>query len=568
MRSSLLLCLIPVALGAAASPSPANVTISNAPTANMTCSAGVCAPTAVDAVLNVQDLEALLASGNTTVTTTGAGDQAANIRVNARLTWSVATTLALDAFRSIDVNSKVTIAGTGGISLTTNDGGSGGEFACDNGRLQFSNLSSTLTINGTPYTLVNSVASLASAIAANPSGAFAFAMNYNAKKDGTYASSPIQTVFGGSFNGLGNTISNLSINDPTEDSYVGLFAQITAGAALSNVRLVNESVQGGSGSSPEAGSFIGGLVGYGGGSIAHSFTSGIVSGGAYVSVGGLVGLGAISLAASGSSATVSATGLGNAGGLAGGTSAPINDSYAMGSVTGVGFVGGLAGFDSGPSVRRSWASATVSSSDSSTYVGGLAGINQYGTIEQSHASGNVTCEFGCGGLVGFEGGGVGGTPRISQSFATGSVTSSEGAGGLVGVNQLGEISDSYSTETTSGQDAGGLVASNANNQDGYPSISRCYAAGAVSGTSGSAGGLVGYDQFTSTMKRNYWDMTTSGITDPSQGAGNVPNDPGIKGLSDKKLKSGLPKGFNPKIWNEDPNINGGLPYLIANPPPN
>jgi hypothetical protein len=37
-------------------------------------------------------------------------------------------------------------------------------------------------------------------------------------------------------------------------------------------------------------------------------------------------------------------------------------------------------------------------------------------------------------------------------------------------------------------------------------------------------------------------------------------------LSDSKLKSGLPKGFNPKIWNEDSNINGGLPYLIANPP--
>jgi hypothetical protein len=63
-------------------------------------------------------------------------------------------------------------------------------------------------------------------------------------------------------------------------------------------------------------------------------------------------------------------------------------------------------------------------------------------------------------------------------------------------------------------------------------------------------------------------MTTSGITNPGQGAGNVANDPGITGLSDSKLKSGLPKGFNPKIWNEDSNINGGLPYLIANPPRN
>jgi hypothetical protein len=28
----------------------------------------------------------------------------------------------------------------------------------------------------------------------------------------------------------------------------------------------------------------------------------------------------------------------------------------------------------------------------------------------------------------------------------------------------------------------------------------------------------------------------------------------------------LPKGFDPKIWNKDSNVNGGLPYLIANPP--
>ena len=54
----------------------------------------------------------------------------------------------------------------------------------------------------------------------------------------------------------------------------------------------------------------------------------------------------------------------------------------------------------------------------------------------------------------------------------------------------------------------------------------------------------------------------------SQGAGNVTNDPGITGLSDSQLKSGLPKGLSSRIWSENPNINGGLPYLIANPPPN
>ncbi len=57
-----------------------------------------------------------------------------------------------------------------------------------------------------------------------------------------------------------------------------------------------------------------------------------------------------------------------------------------------------------------------------------------------------------------------------------------------------------------------------------------------------------------------------GISDPSQGAANIENDPGITGLTDQQLKSGLPAGFDPKIWGSDPNINNGYPYLLANPP--
>jgi hypothetical protein len=62
-------------------------------------------------------------------------------------------------------------------------------------------------------------------------------------------------------------------------------------------------------------------------------------------------------------------------------------------------------------------------------------------------------------------------------------------------------------------------------------------------------------------------MDASGIGNPSQGAGNIANDPGITGLSDTQLKSGLPAGFDKSIWKEKSAINGGNPYLIANPPP-
>ena len=40
----------------------------------------------------------------------------------------------------------------------------------------------------------------------------------------------------------------------------------------------------------------------------------------------------------------------------------------------------------------------------------------------------------------------------------------------------------------------------------------------------------------------------------------------IKGLKTETFQSGLPDGFDPAIWGQNKNINGGYPYLIANPP--
>jgi hypothetical protein len=99
-------------------------------------------------------------------------------------------------------------------------------------------------------------------------------------------------------------------------------------------------------------------------------------------------------------------------------------------------------------------------------------------------------------------------------------------------------------------------------------ITSSYSTGAVVGNDSQyVGGFVGYDDSSGDISESYWDVDTSGITDLSQGAGNVSNDPGITGLTSVQLQSGLPAGFDPSIWAENPEINGGLPYLIANPPP-
>jgi hypothetical protein len=78
------------------------------------------------------------------------------------------------------------------------------------------------------------------------------------------------------------------------------------------------------------------------------------------------------------------------------------------------------------------------------------------------------------------------------------------------------------------------------------------------------GGFIGGD--TGTLASDDWDTTTSGITNLAQGAGNTANAPGVSGLTDTQLKSGLPAGFNPAVWGQNHTINGGLPYLLALPP--
>jgi hypothetical protein len=86
----------------------------------------------------------------------------------------------------------------------------------------------------------------------------------------------------------------------------------------------------------------------------------------------------------------------------------------------------------------------------------------------------------------------------------------------------------------------------------------------TAGSRSKVGGLIGdLIDPTTTVTNSYWDTTTSGIANASQGAGNVSDAPGITGLSSTQLEAGLPAGFSSTIWGETPSINGGLPYLLA-----
>jgi hypothetical protein len=94
-------------------------------------------------------------------------------------------------------------------------------------------------------------------------------------------------------------------------------------------------------------------------------------------------------------------------------------------------------------------------------------------------------------------------------------------------------------------------------------LNSSFSLGAV--TSDCAGGFAGF-YFSGNLIAAFWDTDTSGIADPNRGACNVDDTPGITGLTDAQLTSRLPVGFDPKIWDQSPNINNGYPYLRANPP--
>jgi len=252
------------------------------------------------------------------------------------------------------------------------------------------------------------------------------------------------------------------------------------------------------------------------------------------------------------------------------------------------YVGALAGTNYVGNIINCSVTGRVHGEKNST-VGGLVGFNNEGQIISSHSSAEVQGWDAAGGLVGGNGG------AISYSSATGKVTSlahrgaGTYAGGLVGMSG-GAIDSSFATGAVSGETAGGLAG-----LSGHP-ITHSYATGAVSAAlygggllgvneatqalnvsqvystgsvaqTGTFGGLIGQDQVHSgNISDAYWDETTSGVTNSSQGAGTPANDPGIAGLSNTQLTSALPTGFDPAIWAQSPSINNGLPYLIANPP--
>ena len=201
-------------------------------------------------------------------------------------------------------------------------------------------------------------------------------------KDWTPIGTDYDNSYKGTFDGGGHTITGLTFT--TNDEYAGLFGWLNRAGTVKNVvmegvQITSNQIYGGS---------IGGVVGYGWGTIENCSVSGSVSGTVYV--GGVVGV-QIGGSITGCSSSATVKGTVDVGGVAGQTnsSATLTACYATGNVT-IEIApkkniagGGLVGMNAGSSLLACYATGNVTSTGSSTgyvHIGGFLGDNYNTTV--------------------------------------------------------------------------------------------------------------------------------------------------------------------------------------------
>lgn len=384
----------------------------------------------------------------------GGAGTSGDVNVNDTVSWS-ANKLTLNAQNDININTEMNASGSASLAL---EYGQGAVAAGNTSTVSVNapvnlpagdNLSKKLGSDGATvtYTVITSLGEAGSTTGTDLQGMngdlaghYALGADIDAiATSGWNAGAGFMPVgsydtrFGGAFDGMGHTISNLTINRPFAN-YVGLLGYVDRDRTISNVGLAGVSVTGQY--------YVGGLIGYSSfyTAVNNSYSSGGVTGA--ISVGGLMGYGDYFNEINNSYSTASVTGTGNGlnlGGLAGHTLGTISNSYATGNVSGTQAVGGLVGHNQSNTLSNSYATGTVSGT---SRVGGLAGYNN-ATISNSYATGNVTGASQVGGVVGEINNG-----SLTNSYATGMVSGSNQVGALVGYKLgTGTVSNGYWNST-------------------------------------------------------------------------------------------------------------------------
>lgn len=145
-------------------------------------------------------------------------------------------------------------------------------------------------------------------------------------------------------------------------------------------------------------------------------------------------------------------------------------------------------------------------------VGGLVArlSSNAASLTNTHVTGQVSAQGDrVGGLVGWSDQGV-----VSQSSSTATVSGASEVGGLIGRNRAASVTDAYATGAVTGTGGaiGGLIGSTVQGT----TLTNAYASGRVTGT----GGLVGnIDGSGATVTNSYWDMDSTGQANSAAGIG-------------------------------------------------
>ncbi|HEY8102595.1 MAG TPA: YDG domain-containing protein, partial [Burkholderiaceae bacterium] len=455
-----------------------------------------------------------LAGGNVTIqSTSGGSGSAGDVNVNDAVSWS-ANKLTLNAQNNININANMNASATASLALEFGQGavaaGNTSNIITTGASVNLpastTNFTTKQGSNGSvkAYTVITSLGAAGSTTTTDLQGMNGnLVLNYalGANIDATATSGwnagagfmPVGgagcwpcTSISGTFDGLGHTVSALTVNRPGS-SMIGLFGYGTAASVIRNIGLNGGSFSGAS--------YTGTLIGRSAGTVFNSFSTANVTGTGYV--GGLVGrnYGTVS----NSYATGDVIGS-RVGGLVGrnDSGTVISNSHATGSVNGSQYAGGLVGDSDTTTISNSYATGNVISGW--RHAGGLVGRMSSGSISNSYATGTVSGVGWTGGLVGDAD-----SVTISNSYATGSVTSTgNNTGGLIGYGNSVSVTNTYATGAVSGTaNVGGFVGFM-----NYGSTVRSYSVGAVSGSS-AVGGLVG-GGYGPSFSNSYWNTDTSG----------------------------------------------------------
>jgi filamentous hemagglutinin family protein len=450
--------------------------------------------------IGASTLVTALGSGNVILQTAAGGTDKGDINVNADVAWSSDNTLTLTAANSINVNANINIFGSSNGGLVMNFATPNYYIAKGSAITLSSSGTPTYTENGHAFFIIKSLSDLLQLDNAAKSGGY-FALGTSLDASATsgwngglgYAPALMGSTFQGTINGLGNSITNLSINRPTQGG-VGLIGKSTnanisnlavAGTVSGNTSvglIIGDAVGGslynvyGAGSVINASAYTGGLIGQlSGGTLTNNNYQGTVYGTSHV--GGIVGYGL------------------------GGSN--ISGVYSTGNVSGTDYVGGLVGLFSASTLSNSYSQSTVSGAAN---IGGLIGRStNNGIISDVYSTGNVTGTGSyTGGLLGYLNGGT-----LTNSYSTGMVSGAQSVGGLVGVSITDAIiSDVYSTGNVTGTDnfIGGLVG-----DLNSTTLTNGYSLGKVFGVS-YVGGVVGYAHYNAIISNvsSIGDVTGSG----------------------------------------------------------